>query len=157
MSDGNDIQDILESADTSLLKYQQTVEKTQDKRYKALSQIEPLLETATSIDENEKPSVIEAKMNIVNTYATILDKIDNASHRNAITSMKKKDSDAQGDEGKQVIEFIRQLAGKPDPFQDKTLNNVSEASDHVDQRAQDEGVNIEDTELRSSPDDLSHT
>lgn len=155
MTDGNDTEDILESMDTSLLHYQQTVRTTQDKRYTALERLEPLLATATMIEDGEKPSTIEAKMNIVNTYTTLLDKIDKASHTKAITSMKKQENESRADEGKQVVAFMQQLAGKPDPFQDRSLDNISHASDAVDQRTTDENITVEDTELREDPDDLS--
>ena len=155
MTDGTDPQDILESADSSLLKFQKTIGTTQDRRHAALSKMEPLLETATNISEDEKPSQIDAKMNIVNTYLTALDKIDKASHTNATMSMKKHESDSRDDEGKKVIEFIRQLAGRPDPFQDQTLDNISGASEKVDEQVDSKDIVIDETELREDPNNLS--
>ena len=155
MTDGNDAEDILDSMDTSLLDFQKTIRTTQDKRYAALEKVEPLLATATTISEDEKPSSIEAKMGIINTYTTLLDKIDKASHTKAVTSMKKQENESRADEGKQVVAFMQQLAGKPDPFQDKTLDNIPTASDAVEQRTTDENITVEDTELRENPDDLS--
>ena len=158
MSDQEDpggVADILESVDMTLVNYQNTTNYTQDKRYAALEKMEPQLDTVTSISENDKASDIEAKMNAVNTYMSILDRIDKSAHTKATTFMKKKESEAREEDGKQVIEVLKQLAGKPDPFTDEAANNIPQASSDVETRANDEGIVVAETELRADPDDLS--